>query len=123
MFDNIGTSTGNYARMQGCKRSERKPPRFSTYRTTRFGADELPESVDLRDDLSPIEDQSAVSSCTANAIAGAYEYLAMREFGESGDVSRLFIYYNARKLQNDEAEDCGSSITAAIESLEKQGSC
>jgi len=123
MFDNIGTSTGNYARMQGCKRSVRKPPRFSTYRTTRFTAEDLPDSVDLRENLSPIEDQSAVSSCTANAIAGAYEYLAMREFGDSGDVSRLFIYYNARKLRNDEAEDCGSSITAAIEALEELGAC
>lgn len=98
MFDNIGTGTGNYARMQGCKRSVRKPPRFSSYRPIHFGTDDLPDSVDLREDLSPIEDQSAVSSCTANAIAGAYEYLAMREFDQSGDVSRLFIYYNARKF-------------------------
>jgi C1A family cysteine protease len=123
MFDNIGTGTGNYARMQGCKRSEQKPPRFSSYRPTRFGTDDLPDSVDLRDDLSPVEDQSAVSSCTANAIAGAYEYLAMREFDQSGDVSRLFIYYNARKLREDETQDCGSSITAAIAALEELGAC
>ncbi|NJN60397.1 MAG: hypothetical protein HC795_01635 [Coleofasciculaceae cyanobacterium RL_1_1] len=123
MFDNIGTGTGNYARMQGCKRSVRKPPRFSSYRPIHFGTDDLPDSVDLREDLSPIEDQSAVSSCTANAIAGAYEYLAMREFDQSGDVSRLFIYYNARKIWDNENEDCGSSITAAIEALEELGAC
>ena len=123
MFDNIGIGTGNYARMQGCKRSVSKPPRFSSYRPTRFSADDLPDGVDLRGHLSPIEDQSAVSSCTANAIAGAYEYLAMRALGESDDVSRLFIYYNARKIWDSEDEDCGSSITAAIEALEELGAC
>lgn len=38
-----------------------------------------------------------VNSCTANATAGAYEYLVKRYLtGDAYDVSRLFIYYCAR---------------------------
>lgn len=51
--------------------------------------------MDLREHLTDVEEQVG-SSCVANAFAGAYEYLAKRSLGEAGDVSRLFIYYNAR---------------------------
>lgn len=66
---------------------------------------------------------------TANAFAGAYEYLVKKSTKEHIDVSRLFIYYNARKRDNRKEnvssviEDVGSSITSAIESLYKKGVC
>ena len=63
---------------------------------------QLPQKVDLRKFLTSIERQVG-NSCVANAFAGAYEYLAKRENGDSADVSRLFIYYNARAVEGEEA--------------------
>src|SRR2546426_8598796 len=49
-------------------------------------------SVDLRQWCSPIEDQEALGSCTANAGAGLIEYFERRAFGQHLDASRLFLY-------------------------------
>ena len=84
----------------------------------------LPARVDLRPHLTPVEAQGTTQSCTANAIAGAYEYLMKRHLGvESYDVSRLFIYYNARAAKGTEAVDDGSTLNEVIKSLEQNGAC
>jgi C1A family cysteine protease len=57
-----------------------------------------PTFVDLRDWCSPIEDQGALGSCTANAAAGLVEYFQRRAFGHYLDGSRLFIYKVTRNL-------------------------
>lgn len=82
----------------------------------------LPPKVDLRPYLTSVEDQVG-NSCVANACAGAYEYLAKRNLGNAGDVSRLFIYYNARLEDDDAEEDEGTSMQSAIEGLKKYGAC
>lgn len=59
-------------------------------------------------------------------IVGAYEYLLRKSTGNNIDVSRLFIYYNARIKdgESDESlEDSGCTIASAIESLEESGTC
>jgi uncharacterized tellurite resistance protein B-like protein len=90
----------------------------------RAAAAELPRRVDLRPFLSPVEDQRTTSSCAANAVAGAYEYLVRRHLGEDGyDVSRLFIYYNGRAVDGVEGEDGGSVIGSLIEALRELGAC
>lgn len=38
----------------------------------------LPQKVDLRKFMTPLEEQVG-NCCVANAFAGAYEYLAMRQ--------------------------------------------
>ena len=86
--------------------------------------DSLPPRVDLRPYMTPVENQGQTSSCVANATAGAYEYLIKRHRGDDAyDVSRLFIYYNARKLAGNEAEDGGSQIENAIGGLKQFGAC
>lgn len=107
---------------------------------TPYKKDGLPEKVDLRKFMSPIEDQSQSNSCCANAVAGAYEYLNMKHAKETGDVpgdvSRLFIYYVGRKQDmHDEAgmfgkkaakvapKDEGMSIGAAITAMQVSGAC
>lgn len=62
---------------------------------------------------------------TANSLAGAYEYLLRKSTGENIDVSRLFIYYNARmkKKGTTTVSDSGCSMTNAIEALEEMGTC
>lgn len=84
--------------------------------------EELPPVVDLRTYMTSVEKQVG-NSCVANAFAGAYEYLAKRHLGDAADVSRLFIYYNARAESGKEGEDAGSYMHAAIEALKKYGAC
>ena len=95
---------------------------FSSQSTS---ASRLPAKVDLRRWLTAVEDQQQSNSCTANAVAGAYEYLLKRHHSESAyDISRLFVYYNARRLADpNNISDQGSSIQLAIESLKRDGAC
>ena len=59
---------------------------------------------DLRNKCPPVYDQLSLGSCTANAIAFAYQF---DEKDEEFIPSRLFIYYNERKIENtiDKLED------------------
>lgn len=84
--------------------------------------DNLPQKVDLREHLTEVEMQVG-NSCVANAFAGAYEYLAKRNNGDSADISRLYIYYNARWLEDEQDKDCGSVMYHAIEGLKEYGAC
>ncbi|MBD2652708.1 C1 family peptidase [Synechocystis sp. FACHB-383] len=93
------------------------------YKTQRFTRKELPIRVDLRHYMTAVEAQGEIGSCTANAMAGAYEYLAKRTLGESGDVSRLFIYYNARSLDDETDQDEGTTILNCIQVLQDMGTC
>ncbi len=67
-------------------------------RLERVASVDIPRLVDLRADCSPVENQGEVGSCVANAVVGAMEYLQIRKRHESRDLSRLFVYYNARRL-------------------------
>ncbi|CAF4977297.1 unnamed protein product, partial [Rotaria sp. Silwood1] len=62
----------------------------------------------------------------ANALAGAYEYLIRKNSGKHIDVSRLFIYYNAR-LKDPRYKnglwDNGVSINHGVTALEEFGCC
>ena len=58
----------------------------------------LPSKVDLRAWCSPIENQGALGSCTANAGVGVVEYFENRAFGRHIDGSRLFVYKTTRNL-------------------------
>ena len=60
----------------------------------------LPASADLRAWCSPIEDQGALGSCTANAGVGMVEYFERRAFGHHLDASRLFLYKATRNLMH-----------------------
>lgn len=110
--------------------------------TPQIKPEELPPRVDMRPSLSAVEDQQPTESCTANAVAGAYEYLIKQHRGVVGDqkdVSRLFIYYNARDMERSDAaaaaesvpeatpevfvSDQGASIAASIDGLKAFGAC
>ncbi|MBA4851472.1 C1 family peptidase [Emticicia sp. BO119] len=85
---------------------------------------DLPQKVDLRPYMTKVENQKHLSSCTANATAGAYEYLAKKHLkNRAFEVSRLFVYYNARLRASSNIQDKGSYIQYAIESLHKLGAC
>ena len=59
------------------------------------------------------------------SVLGAYEYLTKRDNNRDTDVSRLFIYYNARVKGGNSSSvtDSGCSMTDAIEALEEFGTC
>jgi C1A family cysteine protease len=97
----------------------------------------LPEKVDLREFCSGVENQEALGSCTANALAGNLEYLDKKGITKNNtpqgwqhatpgvytDVSRLFIYYNERVLEDTVDYDSGASLRDGIKTLRKQGAC
>lgn len=95
----------------------------------------LPVAVDLRKSCSPIFDQGQIGSCTGNAIAGALEYLELRELKKKSpdrevfdtemfaSVSRLFIYWNERSLEGDTNADSGASLSNGIQAVNRWGIC
>jgi len=83
----------------------------------------LPKSVDLRPVCSPVEDQGQLGSCTANALAGALEYLERKDAVSFQDVSRLFIYYNERVVEHTVSDDSGAMLRDGIKTLAKLGVC
>ena len=83
----------------------------------------LPKKVDLREFCSIVENQESLGSCTANALAGNLEYLDHRIDDVYEDVSRLFIYYNERVLEDTVDYDSGASLRDGIKTLRKQGAC
>jgi C1A family cysteine protease len=84
----------------------------------------LPGSVDLRSQCPPVYDQGTVNSCTANAIAAAYQFEEMKQ-GETGSFmpSRLFIYYNEREIEGSINSDRGASLRNGIKSVNQVGVC
>lgn len=81
------------------------------------------ERVDLSGLCSPVEDQGTIGSCTANAVLGAIEYFIHRSAGEVIDLSRLFLYYNARRMSDREAVDSGTSMEHAMAAYMAHGAC
>lgn len=64
----------------------------------------LPAAVDLRPWASPVEDQGALGSCTAQAGAGLIEYYERKSFGHHVESSRLFLYKATRNLMKSKGD-------------------
>lgn len=88
-------------------------------------------SINLQDKykMPPVYDQLALGSCTANAIGYTVNYSVLNNFIQDKSikcnipVSRLFIYYNERAIEDTVAYDSGAMIRDGIKSLAKQGVC
>ena len=136
--DSIGTSSRGYStpaaargyqgaplpvaarRLDGCLFETRRS--LAPTLVTPLG-NNVPQSVDLRQFCSPVEDQGQSNSCTANATVGALEYHQRRSGGQVTDISRLFVYYNARKMADAQGQDCGSFIHHAMAAVLANGAC
>jgi len=78
-------------------------------------------TVDLRQYCSPIDDQGNLGSCTGNAIAGAIDLLDRKTHNLQTRVSRLFIYYYERVIENDVNYDNGAYISDGIRATSTYG--
>jgi C1A family cysteine protease len=87
--------------------------------------DAKPGVVDLLPWCPKVFDQGDLGSCTANAIASAIQYEAIRKNEPDKDVvhSRLFIYYNERKMEDSIESDAGAEIRDGIKSVADVGAC
>lgn len=84
----------------------------------------LQDKVDMRTWASPVEDQLHLGSCIGQAIVGAYELLLKRQDPTKFvDLSRLFVYYNARLIEGVEDEDVGAYVRDGIKAVQKYGIC
>jgi C1A family cysteine protease len=83
----------------------------------------LPTRIDLRENDSPIEDQGELGSCTANAFAGALQFLELKNSRVEISMSRLFIYYNERVIERTVDSDSGASLRDGIKALATAGCC
>ncbi|MDD3905683.1 MAG: C1 family peptidase [Candidatus Omnitrophica bacterium] len=83
----------------------------------------LPKKVDLRKGCSAVEQQGNLGSCTAQALAGNIEFIDNKIDSEYTDVSRLFIYYNERALEDTVDYDSGAYLRDGIKTLKNDGAC
>lgn len=79
----------------------------------------LPRKVDLRPYVYEIEDQSTIGSCTANATCSALELMSKRA-DKSCDLSRLFMYYETRAMENRVGQE-GAALRDALKAANKAG--
>ena len=82
----------------------------------------LPAAVDLRPNCPPVYDQGELGSCTANALAGADQFDQLRQDSPSPFVpSRLFIYYEERKVEGTIDSDSGAQIRDGVKVMAAEG--
>ena len=94
-----------------------------TYAASLSVMKKIPAAVDLRSQCPPVYDQGQLGSCTANALAGAYEFDRKKQKKKDFMPSRLFIYYNERVIEHSVSSDAGAQIRDGIKTLNKQGVC
>ncbi|MCI4666278.1 MAG: C1 family peptidase [Neomegalonema sp.] len=83
--------------------------------------EKLPQVIDLRPHCTEVEDQKTLGSCTANAAVGALEYHRKRHGIDPSDLSRLFVYYNTRRLKGCVDEDSGATIAESMAAVMAYG--
>lgn len=101
-------------------------PELPDHRDYRFSAAPaltLPPKIDLRTQYGVVYDQGQLGSCTANAIAMAYDFERIKQKQSALSPSRLFIYYNERVLEGTVNYDAGAYIRDGIKTVNKTGVC
>jgi hypothetical protein len=83
----------------------------------------LPDKVNLRDQCPAVYDQGQLGSCTANAIAAAFQFDLLKQKLPAFMPSRLFIYYNERSIENTVDKDSGAQVRDGMKSVARQGVC
>jgi len=107
----------------GWKRDLHDPRDFKFKVSPLYAPRIVPPFVDLRPLCPPIYNQLDLGSCTANALASAFQFEQMREGITNFVPSRLFIYYNERVIEDTVNEDAGAMIRDGIKTMANDGVC
>ena len=102
--------------------------------TKRYGYHMIPKKerdpkVDLRKYIDTIYDQGGLECCTANALCAAFTLELKRQSKEAKktyvpyDPSRLFVYYNARVMEDNVSENSGCTLRFALKAMNYIGVC
>lgn len=87
----------------------------------------MSDNPSLKKFFKPVSNQYNLSACVANAVADAFEAQIIQrknvDPSQVEDLSRLFIYWNARNLNNPPTcnVDDGSRIRLAFDSMARYG--
>jgi C1A family cysteine protease len=85
---------------------------------------QIPASADLTSQCPPVYDQGQLGSCTANAIAAAFQFDEMKQKEPNVSApSRLFIYYGERVIEGTISEDSGAQLRDGIKVVARSGVC
>ena len=96
--------------------------RDKVFRPTQFKTiTVLPKIVDLRPGCSQVVDQGELGSCTANAIASGLREYWENLSGKLTLLSRLWLYWEERKIEGTVNEDAGAYIRDGMKVLQKMG--
>lgn len=99
-------------------------PDFRDYKFSRPSAVQLlPPSVNLQSTAPPVLDQGQLGSCTANAISNCHRFVQRKEGHKELQPSRLFIYYNERKIEGTIGQDSGAQIRDGFKTIANEGVC
>jgi C1A family cysteine protease len=84
----------------------------------------LPATCDLRPKMPEVYDQGEIGSCVPNAVAAAIQYIR-KQAKQRPDFrpSRLFLYYNGRRGEDNTFYDTGIGIADCIASIQRFGVC
>jgi len=113
-------NTWNGNRLDGCLFPAASP---SEHQVAFAASAEVPRQIDLRSSCTAVEDQGQIGSCTANACVGALEYLYAKRDGQAPELSRLFVYYNTRRLKGTLHLDSGAAVSEAMAAVLAFGAC
>jgi C1A family cysteine protease len=96
-------------------------PRYSI--PAHHSAGNLPASVDLSPECPAVYDQGQLGSCTANALAGLFQFLLMKLGKPSFVPSRLMIYWGERAMEGTKNTDSGANGDDGMTFLQTKGVC
>ena len=111
-------------RKYGWRRSTRPSP-HPRYRVPARYRDPsaLPASVDLTPQCPAVYDQGQLGSCTANALAGLFQFLQIKLGLASWVPSRLMLYYGERAIEGTVPTDSGANGDDGVTVLATDGVC
>lgn len=83
----------------------------------------IPDVVDHYTKQSPVKDQKQTSSCTAQSISSALEFLENVESEKFVQLSPLFLYWGERSFEHDTNQDAGALISDGVSIACSTGIC
>ena len=108
-------------RTYGFKKSKFDPRDYHLRTVRKSIYKNLPSSVDLRHLVPEVLNQEQTSSCVAHSFVAADRILRLIEKYNDIKLSRMFVYWNLRFLENDIDQDGGGELRDGAKALATYG--